>query len=180
MNLEETLISSQKIFDGKIVHLVKDDVTLPNGGTATREVIRHCGASAVLPVTENGEVVLERQFRYAVGQTLIEIPAGKLEPGEDPALAARRELLEETGYTCKNLEPLGPLYGIPAYSDECVHTYVATGLTPGARSLDPDEFLEVFTLPLETAVEWIVSGKITDSKTVSTVLKYYIKTEKEG
>ncbi len=171
MNLTETKISSKPIFEGKIMSVSVDTVLLPNGEQSFREILHHNGAVAVVPITDDGHVVLERQFRYAIGETLIEVPAGKLEKGEAPDVAALRELQEETGYTCRSLTPLGVMYGIPAYSSECVHAYLARGLKAGKTNLDADEFLDTFTVPLDKAIEWVMNGKITDAKTALLLLK---------
>ena len=141
-NLQETKLSSQPIFDGDVLHIYKDTVRLPNGRTSTREYTVHHGAVCVIPLLENGDVLLERQFRYAMGEVLTEIPAGKLDYiGEDPREAALRELREETGAVASELIPLGPFYPTCAYSTEVIHMFLARGLTFGERELDEDEFL---------------------------------------
>ncbi len=173
MELEEKKLSSRPVFDGKIMKVKVDTVSLPNGNTAERELIEHNGAVAIVPITNRGNIVLVRQYRYAVGQTLIEIPAGKLELNEinSPEMAARRELEEETGYQCAWMDPLGVLYGIPAYSSEKVHLFVAKCLWKTEQHLDEDEFLDVFEVPIAEAVEMATDGRITDAKTVAGILR---------
>ena len=170
--LGERCSSSEEIFNGVILHVRRDTVTLPNGHTAGREVIRHIGAVCVVPVNDRGEVILERQFRYPLNQVITEIPAGKLDSfDEDRLEAARRELREETGFTAAHWTDMGLYYPAAAYSDEKITMYLATGLTAGEQSPDDDEFLNVFTLPLEDAVSQILSGEITDGKTQVAILK---------
>lgn len=143
-DLKEVQTGSQEIYDGVIVHLYKDTVQLPNGNPATREVIRHIGAVAVVPVTDDGNVIVERQFRYPLHEVITEIPAGKLDSAaEDRLSAAQRELREETGYTADNWQELGDFHPTPAYCDENITLYLATGLHLGQRELDEDEFLNV-------------------------------------
>lgn len=173
--LVETMLHSQSIFQGKILHLFHDAVRLPDGGRASREVIRHVGAVCVVPLTDDGQVIVERQFRYPVNQILTEIPAGKLNfPGEDPEDAIRRELREETGYTADQLVSLGQFYPAPAYCDETIGMYLAKGLHRGQQALDCDEFLELETIPLETLVAEILAGRIPDLKTQAAVLRAYL------
>ena len=171
-NLEEKMIASEEIFDGEVLHVLKDTVELPNGASATRETIRHKGAVAIVALTEEGEIILERQFRYPIAQVITEIPAGKLDHiGEDRLAAAKRELEEETGFTADNWQVLGEYHPAAAYSDEKITLYLATGLHQGERHLDDDEFLNVFTEPLADAVQEIMDGKITDGKTQVAILK---------
>lgn len=173
-NLREEPLQSQEIFDGVVVHLFKDTVTLPNGHTAIREVIRHIGAVAVVPVTDDGKVVVERQFRYPLNEVITEIPAGKLDSfTEDRLAAAKRELEEETGYTADNWQELGDFHPTAAYCDEKITLYLATGLHQGNRHLDDDEFLNVMAVPMEELVADIMSGRITDGKTQAAILKAY-------
>lgn len=173
-NLREERVSSQEIFDGAIVHLFKDTVTLPNGNPATREVIRHIGAVAVVPVTDDGKVIIERQFRYPLDQVITEIPAGKLDSfTEDRLAAAKRELEEETGYTADTWTALGDFHPTAAYCDEKITLYLATGLHQGERHLDEDEFLNVMAVPMEELVADIMAGRITDGKTQAAILKAY-------
>ena len=171
-SLKEHQVSSQLVFDGQILHLYYDNIRLPNGNPATREVIRHIGAVCVIPVTDDGMAVMERQYRYPIDRVVLEIPAGKLDSKEeDPEAAARRELEEETGYTAKELIPLGMFYPACAYSDETIWMYLAKGLTKGARHLDEDEFLDVELIPLKDLAKQVLSGEIPDAKTQIAVLK---------
>lgn len=173
--LIERTLHSEEIFNGKILHLYHDTVRLPNGGEATREVIRHTGAVCIVPLLEDGRVILERQFRYPVGRVITEIPAGKLDrPDEDPLAAAQRELREETGFTARDWLPLGTFLPAAAYCDEAIEMYLARGLSAGTQELDADEFLNVEAVPLETLVHEILSGSIADAKTQAAVLKAYL------
>lgn len=171
MELYEKKISSEQIFDGKVVKLFVDKVMLPDGKEAVREIVRHPGAVCVIPVTDNGEVIMVRQFRYAFDRVMLEIPAGKLEPGEDPLEAVKRELEEESGVTAKNIEYLGEIFTTVAIFDEKIHAYLATGLEFNASHPDDDEFLEVDRVPLSDLVKMVMDGKINDSKTQIAILK---------
>lgn len=167
--------SSKLIYDGAIVHLYKDTVTLPDGKSAIREVIRHVGAVCVVPVTDDGEVILVRQFRYPLGKMVLEIPAGKLNSkDEDPASAVLRELEEETGYSCRELNFIGDIHTTVGFCDEVIHMYSAYGLTKGISHPDDDEFIDTVKLPLEEAAEMILNGQLTDGKTQAAILKVYI------
>ena len=171
-NLSEVKTSSQEIFDGVILHVFKDTVQLPNGNPATREVIRHVGAVGVIPVTDDGKALIERQFRYPLNRVITEIPAGKLDSfTEDRLSAAKRELEEETGYTAKEWISMGDYYPTPAYCDERITLYLARGLELGQRHLDEDEFLNFAFVPLADLVADVMSGRITDGKTQVAVLK---------
>ena len=173
-NLQETKLTSQPIFDGDVLQIYKDTVRLPNGKTSTREYTVHHGAVCILPLLENGDVLLERQFRYAMGEVLTEIPAGKLDYiGEDPREAALRELREETGAVASELIPLGPFYPTCAYSTEVIQMFLARGLSFGERDLDEDEFLNVFRLPLRELVEKVLNGEIPDAKTQAAALRVW-------
>lgn len=170
-NLRETPVASEEIYHGKIVHLYRDTVCLPNGKLATREVMRHPGAVAVVPVDETGSVILVRQYRHPFSETLLEIPAGKLDAGEEPEHCARRELEEETGMTAAEWTPLGVFYPSVAVLDEKIHLFLAQKLTQKNSHPDEDEFLYVETLPLETLVRQILDGLVPDGKTQAAVLK---------
>ena len=173
-NLNEVQAGSQEIFDGVVVHLFKDTVTLPNGKPAIREVIRHIGAVAVVPVTDDGKVIVERQFRYPLNEVITEIPAGKLDSfTEDRLSAAKRELEEETGYTAAEWTCLGDYYPAAAYCDERITLYLARGLSLGQRHLDEDEFLNFEAISLEALVADVMVGRITDGKTQVAVLKVW-------
>lgn len=171
MKLEETKLSSQEIFNGVAIHLFKDEILLPNGHTGIREIIRHPGAVCVLPLTDDGDVIFVNQFRYALNKVTLEVPAGKLEKGEDPKEAALRELSEETGLTAKNIVHIGDLYTTPALIDEVIHMYIATDLTQGEQHLDYDEFVNTLKIPLSKAVDMVMNGEIKDSKTQTVILK---------
>ena len=174
-NLEEVMVASEEIFDGHVVQLFKDTVELPNGRYATRETVRHIGAVAVVPLTDEGNVIIERQFRYPLGCVITEIPAGKLDSKtEDRLSAAKRELEEETGYTADEWIDLGDYYPAAAYTDERITLYLAKGLHRGERKLDEDEFLNVLEVPLEELVRQVLDGTITDGKTQSALLKAYL------
>lgn len=171
-NLVEVQTDSQEIFDGAIVHLYKDTVTLPNGHSAFREVIRHVGAVAVVPLLDDGRVIVERQFRYPLNEVITEIPAGKLDSfTEDRLSAAKRELEEETGYRAAHWQELGDFHPTPAYCDEKITLYLATGLQEGTRHLDEDEFLNMVAVPLSELVADVMAGRITDGKTQTAILK---------
>ncbi len=171
-DLTEKQISTELLFDGTVLHVYKDDVQLPDGGTAVRELIKHIGAVCVIPVTDDGRVVLERQYRYPISRVVIEIPAGKLDYADEDRLeAAKRELHEETGLTADKWTDIGLYYPAPAYSDEKITMYLAQGLHKGKQDLDEDEFLEVFTMPLSELVEKVLSGEISDGKTQIAALK---------
>ena len=164
--LTEREIESRRLFSGAVFDLEVDRVELPNGKTSTRELIRHKGAVAIVPLFPDGTVAVEEQFRFAVGQIMIEIPAGKLDsPDEDRREAALRELREETGLIAGKLTCLGDYFGSPAIVDERITLYLATELTEGERSLDDDEFLTVRRIPLDDLADAIVTGRITDGKT---------------
>ncbi len=171
-SLKETFVSREEIFDGFIIHLVKDTVELPNGAKATREVGLHHGAVCVVPVTDEGEIIMERQFRYPFDEVIWEIPAGKLDKDEfDHLEAAKRELREETGYTADTYTFMGEFYPSPAILSENIHMYIATGLKKGEQALDEDEFLDVVKVPFDEVVNMILRNEITDGKTQTAVLK---------
>ncbi|HBI52476.1 MAG TPA: ADP-ribose pyrophosphatase [Ruminococcaceae bacterium] len=170
--LAEKTLSSEMIYDGKLLKVYKDQVRLPNGHESAREYIRHNGAVCIVPLTDDGKVIAERQFRYPFHSVITELPAGKLDtPEEDPAAAAARELLEETGITADTWIPIGALIPTCAYSTEVIHMYIARNLHFGERKLDEDEFLNVERIPLEEFVTRILNGEIRDSKTQTAVLK---------
>lgn len=171
-SLLERFVGREDIFRGKIVHLVRDTVTLPNGKGATREMMLHNGAVAILPLFEDGTVLMEYQYRYPMGRVLYEIPAGKLDgPGEDPLAAARRELREETGYTAERMTPLGVYIPSPAILSERITLYLAEGLVAGETSPDEDEFLFTERRPLTELCEMVMRGEIEDGKTQLALLK---------
>jgi ADP-ribose pyrophosphatase len=165
-HLREHQTSSEDVYSGKFLHLKKDLVQLPDGNTTYREYLIHPGAVAIMPILNDGRILLERQFRYPVDAAMIEIPAGKLELGEDPLLCAQRELLEETGYSAKSWEFLGRIHPVISYSTEIIDIYLAKDLSLGERALDDGEFLDVFAATLDEMHAWIAEGKITDVKTI--------------
>ena len=168
-------MSTRHIYKGKVVTLNIDTVTLPNGVTADLEIIRHPGAAAVVPMKEDGRVVMIRQFRHAAGGFIFEIPAGKLHPNEDPLQCASRELEEEIGYRATSLELLSSILTAPGFADEVIHVYKATGLTKGRQQLDRDEVLEVIEMPLSDAMRKIEDGTIRDAKTIVGLQAVYLR-----
>ena len=181
--LREIRVETEDIFAGRILDVKRDQVRLPNGHTSVREIIRHVGAVCVVPVTEDGKVVVERQYRYPIDRVITEIPAGKLDSREEDRLhAAQRELREETGITADRWTDMGLYFPAPAYSDEKITMYLAQGLHMGKQHLDEDEFLNVSFVPMEELVEKILRGEITDGKTQVAVLKasLLLKKQKES
>lgn len=172
--LREEFISRESIYDGAVLHVVRDTVRLPNGEIAHRELCLHVGAVCVIPLLDDGRVIMERQFRYAHGRTFFEIPAGKLNYSDEPALEAiRRELREETGAIAERYTYLGGLDTSPALIDEKIDMYLAEGITFTERQLDEDEFINVELVPLSELYEQVMSGKIRDAKTQIAVLKVW-------
>lgn len=171
MDLTEKTINQKLLYRGKIVSLRVDDVQLPNHRLAKREVVEHPGGVTIAALTEKEELLFVRQYRYAYGQVLLEIPAGKLEPGEDPLEAGKRELQEETGARAAHYRSLGCQYPSPGYCNEVLHLYLATGLTFGDAHPDDDEFLCVEKIPLDQAVKMVLAGEIPDGKTQTIILK---------
>ena len=171
-DLCETCVSSEEIYKGVVVHLYRDEIKLANGEPSVREVLRDCRAVCVLPLDSEGNVTVVKQYRYAHSRVLTEIPAGKLDEGEDFLTAAKRELLEETGITAGKYTFLGEIYTTPAFVDEVIYMYLATELCEsGEQSLDRDEFLNVEKIPLDTLVDMTLRGEIRDAKTQAAVLK---------
>lgn len=175
--LEEKTIKTEKIFTGKVISLQVDDVELPNGKTSKREIIKHPGAVAVIAITDENKIVMVEQYRKALERTLVEIPAGKLEKGEEPLSTAKRELEEETGYDCESLEWLISFYTSPGFADELIHLYVAKGLQKkeNAASLDEDEFVNLLELSLEEAIEYMDDKRIYDAKTAFAIQYLQLK-----
>lgn len=170
--LEEKYISRENIFDGAILHVVKDTVELPDGQRATREMCLHVGGVCVLPLLSDGRVIMERQYRYPHGRIFLEIPAGKLNyKGEDPLGAGMRELREETGAVAKEYTFLGELASSPALIDERIYMYLAEDITFGERELDEDEFLDVEYIHLSKLLDMVMRGEIKDAKTQAAILK---------
>ena len=171
LDLIVTKISSENIYDGTLLHVKKDKVELPNGDISYREWIKHPGASAVIPVTDNNEIILVRQYRYPIQALTMEIPAGKLDvAGEDPLECAKHELEEETGYSAQEYQFLTKLATTVGFSDEFIYIYAARGLKAGQQHTDEDEFINVVTVPLAKAVEMVHSGEILDGKSVVAIL----------
>ncbi len=165
-HLAEKKISGEGVYDGIFLKMKRDTVSLPDGQHAVREYLEHPGAVAILAVLDDGRILLERQYRYPIAQAVIEIPAGKLNTGEDPLLCAQRELQEETGYTAKRWSKIRRIHPVISYSTEFIDIYLAEGLSPGPARLDEEEFLDVFAAPLEELLNWVEMGKITDVKTI--------------
>ena len=171
MDYTEKCLHREDVFHGRIFDAHRDRVSLPDGSEALREIVEHSGGVAVIPVDADGFVWCVRQFRYAFGQHMLEVPAGKLEPGEDPLDCAVRELSEETGFTAERYTYLGALYPSPGYCRETLHLYLATGLKPGKAHLDPGEFLDVERHSLEELTELVLQNELPDAKTAMAVLK---------
>jgi ADP-ribose pyrophosphatase len=169
-DLTEHFVAGELVYDGALLKVRRDLVRLPDGQQGMREYIRHPGAVAVVPLFDDGSVLLERQFRYPHRREFIEIPAGKLEPNEAHAETGKRELLEETGYAAAEWNYLGVIHTAIAYTDEAIHLYVARKLSKSQRKLDQGEFLECLTVPFAEALEMIRAGRITDSKSVCALL----------
>jgi ADP-ribose pyrophosphatase len=168
--LTETVLETETIYEGRLVRLYRATVRLPNGETSIREIVRHPGAVAMVPLTPQGEVILVQQFRLPSGQIMLEIPAGTLKPGEDPLPAAHRELQEEIGLRPGRLTPLGGEFTAPGYTSEFIHLFLAEDLEPAPLAVDDDEFLETVTLPLDEALQRVESGAIQDGKTITALL----------
>ncbi|ENQ3078862.1 NUDIX hydrolase [Bacillus sp. WLY-B-L8] len=176
-NLEERTVATEPIFDGRIIKVRVDEVVLPNGETSKREIVKHPGAVAIIAITDDEKIVLVEQYRKAMEKTLIEIPAGKLEPGEKPEVTAIRELEEETGYICDNMELITSFYTSPGFADEIVYVYEATGLKKkeDKADLDEDEFVELMEVSLEEALQLIKEQRIHDAKTMFAIQYLQLK-----
>ena len=166
MDLQETQLESSLAYQGDFIQVYKDSVQLPNGSKSSREYIKHPGAVAILALLDNGNLVMERQYRYALQREFIELPAGKIDHGEDTLLTAQRELLEETGYMASEWIHLTTAWPCIGYADERMEYYLARGLTHHGSKLDEGEFLEVFELSLTEAIKWVRLGRINESKTI--------------
>lgn len=171
MDLKETTLTSELAFDGVLLKLYRDQVKLADGGTSVREIVHHPGGAAVVALDKDGCIYLERQFRYPYHKVVVEIPAGKLEPGEDPFDAIRRELKEEIGAEAGCWNALGYVMPSVGYTDEMLYLFLARELTFGDRHLDQDEFLEPFRLPFADALEMAADGRINDAKTVAALFR---------
>ncbi|KQT10412.1 NUDIX domain-containing protein [Ramlibacter sp. Leaf400] len=165
-HLRERTVSTEPLFQGHFLQAVRDHVELPDGGRTTREYILHPGAVMVVPLLDDGRVVLERQYRHPVGRVMTEFPAGKLDPGEDRLACARRELLEETGYSAREWAHAGELHPVISYSTEFIDIWFARGLTLGERRLDDGEFLDVIAATPQQLQDWCRAGEVTDAKTL--------------
>ncbi|MDD6279751.1 MAG: NUDIX domain-containing protein [Ruminococcus sp.] len=171
MHLKETQLRSEVRYDGPVFTVTSDIAELEDGTSALRDVVHHNGGVCVIPITENNEIYVVKQFRYPFQTVTVEIPAGKINKGENHYDCGKRELLEETGCTCEEYSYLGCLYPTPAYDTEIIHIYMARGLSRGNQNLDSDEFLDVEKIPLESAVDMVMNGEILDSKTQIAILK---------
>lgn len=171
MHLEEKTIESQTVYKGPIFNIDHDSVELEDGSRSIRDVLIHNGGVCVIPVTENNDIYMVRQFRYPFRTVTLEVPAGKLEAGEDHSICGRRELLEETGCTCSEYIYLGEMYPTPAYNSEITYMYLAKGLEYKKQQLDDGEFLDVVTVPLSEALKMVMNGEIKDGKTQIVILK---------
>ena len=167
----ETMLESREIFNGRVIRVTVDKVQLEDGTTSTREIVHHHGGACVLPIDDEGCIYLVRQFRYALGEEIWELPAGKLEQGEDPFEAAKRELEEECGLTADHYTPLGEFYPTVGYDTEVIYMWAATGLHKTQMHLDDDEFLTPDRIPLAKAYEMVMRNEIKDGKTIAGVLK---------
>jgi len=177
-HLREDRISGEDIYGGIFLHMKRDKILLPDGQEAVREYLTHPGAVAILAILGDGRVLLERQYRYPIAKACIEIPAGKLEIGEDHLLCAKRELEEETGYTAKKWSYIRRIHPVISYSTELIDIYLAEDLVPGKSKLDDEEFLDVFAAPLEQLIAWVEEGEITDVKT--TISAYWLDRYRRG
>jgi len=170
MEYNEKTVSEEHIYKGKIISVDLVTVTLPDGRQATRDIVRHPGASVVVPLNEKGEVYMVRQFRKPLDAETLEIPAGKLDPGEDPYICAERELKEETGLRAKEIKHLVSIHSTPGFSNEVLHMYSATGLSEGESCADEDEFISTERYPVADLIDMILNGKITDAKSIIGIL----------
>lgn len=166
MDLKETQIDSEQVYDGGFIKVSKDHARMPDGSISSREYIKHPGAVTILALLDNGKLIMERQFRYAPQQEFVELPAGKIDHGEDILVTAQRELLEETGYVAREWTHITTAWPCIGYSDERIEYFLASGLSHQGAKLDDGEFLEVFELSVADAIDWVRLGKITDSKTI--------------
>lgn len=179
-NLVERKLTSQKVFSGRLLHVYFDEVELPDGAISTREWIKHPGASAVVPIFENGDVMMIKQFRYPMSQIFYEVPAGKIDPDEEAGTTARRELEEEAGLTCQQFQYIGHYYPGIGYSDEIIHLYVAWDIASFKQKTDDDEFVINERLPFKEAVNMVHKGEISDGKTMVAILRAWHWWQQEG
>ena len=178
LHLREVQILGEDLCDGIFLKMKRDQVRMPDGKVSIREYLTHPGAVAILAILDDGRVLLERQFRYPIAKTCIEIPAGKLDLSEDPLTCAKRELSEETGYTATKWSYIRRIHPVISYSTEFIDIYLAEGLSSGKSHLDEEEFLDVFAAPLEQLIEWVEQGVITDVKT--TISVYWLDRYRRG
>lgn len=169
-SISEKIIGSKRVFDGRLLKVDAVDIELPNGHETTHEVIRHPGAVCIVALDHEGRILVVRQYRTALERVTIEVPAGKIDPGEDPADAVRRELAEETGYVAGDIRRLASIAVAVGYSDEIIHIYMATDLTPGSAHPDEDEFVVAEWVSVESLIDSVLDGRIEDSKTVIAAL----------
>ena len=174
----ETMLESREIFNGRVIRVTVDKVQLEDGTTSTREIVHHHGGACILPVDADGSVTMVRQFRYAFGEEIWELPAGKLEPGEDPFESAKRELSEECGLSADNYIDLGVVYPTVGYDSEKIYLWAATGLHKSGQHLDAGEFLDVVRMPFAEALQKVLHGEIKDSKTQIGLMKYALLRDK--
>ena len=172
--LAETFVSGEDVFKGQLLHVVRDTITLPNGRAGSREYIKHPGAACIVAEFEDGKLLLERQYRYPMGKVMIEFPAGKLDLGENPLVAAQRELKEETGYWARSWHTLGHMHPLIAYADEIIHIFHANGLVQGDAKLDQDEFLQMFAATPEAITAMIADNRISDGKTIVAFFRWQL------
>jgi ADP-ribose pyrophosphatase len=177
-HLREDRISGEDIYGGIFLNMKRDQVRLPDGQHAAREYLTHPGAVAIVAILDDGRILLERQYRYPIAKACIEIPAGKLDIGENHLLCAQRELEEETGYTAKRWSYIRRIHPVISYSTELIDIYLAEDLVPGPNKLDDEEFLDVFAAPLEQLIAWVEEGEITDVKT--TISAYWLDRYRRG
>jgi ADP-ribose pyrophosphatase len=177
-HLREERLSSEDIYGGIFLNMKRDKVSMPDGQVAVREYLTHPGAVAIVAILDDGRVLMERQYRYPIAKACLEIPAGKLDEGEDHLLCAQRELEEETGYTATKWSYVRRIHPVISYSTELIDIYLAEGLVPGKSHLDDEEFLDVFAAPLEQILGWIEDGEITDVKT--TISAYWLDRYRRG
>ena len=179
-HLIETRVSSEPVYEGKLLHVRRDDVRLPDGSLATREYIVHPGAVLVVPVLPDGRLVIERQYRYPLQRVFVEFPAGKLDPGESPLATGVRELEEEAGYTAREWTHLGVIHPLLSYSTEAIEIFLAEGLEHVGAKLDEGEFLDVGIMSVEEMLAAVDRGEVTDAKTVTALLLYVRRRERRA
>ncbi|HKJ33973.1 MAG TPA: NUDIX hydrolase [Balneolales bacterium] len=178
--LLERKLNSRPVFSGRLLHVYKDTVELPNGEKTTREYIKHPGATAVLPVYQNGDVMLIKQFRYPLSQIFYEVPAGKIDAGEDPETTGIRELKEETGLVCNHLTYIGHFYPSIGYTDEIIHLYIAWSIEEKENNTDDDEFLIPVRIPFKETIQMVHRGEISDGKSIICLLRAWDWWEKNN